>query len=142
MMPSIPKLDSFTETTVARQRLADEAMYAGDPQPYLNIWSRRDPISLFGAFGPCKTGWSQVSQTVGWVGTRFSDGDMTHDVEVAYVGAELAYTVGYEQGEVAIDGVRQSVKLRVTLIYRREDGDWKLVHRHGDFAPVDQSRAG
>jgi ketosteroid isomerase-like protein len=117
-------------------------MYAGDPEPYLAMFSQRDPVSLFGAFGPCKTGWSEVSQTVGWVGSRFSDGDMTTDVEVAYVGADLAYTVGYEHGEVAIDGVRQPVRLRVTLIYRREDDDWKLVHRHGDFAPVDQSPAG
>jgi ketosteroid isomerase-like protein len=77
-----------------------------------------------------------------WAITRFSDADMTHDLEVAYAGADLAYTVGYEHGEVAIDGVRQPVKLRVTLIYRREDGQWKLVHRHGDFAPVDQSPAG
>lgn len=53
-MPSIPKLDSFTETTLQRQRLADEAMYAGDPQPYLDLWSQRDPVSLFGAFGPCR----------------------------------------------------------------------------------------
>jgi ketosteroid isomerase-like protein len=22
--------------------------------------------------------------------------------------------------------------LRVTTVFRREDGDWKIVHRHGD----------
>jgi ketosteroid isomerase-like protein len=99
------------------------------------------PVSLFGAFGPCKTGWSEVSRTLRWAITRFSGGDMTTDLEVAYVGADLAYTVGYEHGQVAIDSVRQPVKVRVTLIYRREDGEWKLVHRHGDFAPVDQSPA-
>jgi len=58
---------------------------------------------------------------------------------IAEFGREL-YPAG-DQLQVAIDGVRQPVKLRVTLIYRREDGDWKLVHRHGDFAPVDQSPA-
>jgi ketosteroid isomerase-like protein len=141
-MPSTRELDSFTETTLARQRAAEEAGYAGDPEPYLRLWSQQDPVSLFGAFGPCKTGWTDVSRTMRWAITRFSDADMTHDLEVAYAGADLAYTVGYEHGEVAIDGVRQPVKLRVTLIYRREDGQWKLVHRHGDFAPVDQSPAG
>ena len=29
--------------------------------------------------------------------------------------------------------------LRVTHVYRRENGQWKIVHRHGDFAPVDES---
>jgi ketosteroid isomerase-like protein len=27
----------------------------------------------------------------------------------------------------------------VTHVYRREDGEWKIVHRHGDLAPVDES---
>jgi hypothetical protein len=48
---------------------------------------------------------------------------MTTDLEVAYAGAELAYSVGYEHGQVAIDGVPQPVRLRVALIYRREDGE-------------------
>jgi len=39
--------------------------------------------------------------------TRFSDGDMTTDVEVVHVGSELASTVGYEHGQVAVDGNRQ-----------------------------------
>jgi ketosteroid isomerase-like protein len=28
--------------------------------------------------------------------------------------------------------------LRVTHVYRREDGEWKIVHRHGDRVPPDQ----
>jgi hypothetical protein len=29
--------------------------------------------------------------------------------------------------------------VRVTYVYRREDGRWKIVHRHGDFLPPDES---
>ena len=32
--------------------------------------------------------------------------------------------------------------VRVTHIYRREDGEWKIVHRHGDSAPADDSPLG
>jgi ketosteroid isomerase-like protein len=32
----------------------------------------------------------------------------------------------------------QSTKLRVTHVYRREAGEWKIVHRHGDYVPVDE----
>jgi ketosteroid isomerase-like protein len=53
------------------------------------------------------------------------------------VGSELAYTVGYEHGQVATDGNRQPVRIRATHIYRREQDEWRLVHRHGDLAPVD-----
>jgi ketosteroid isomerase-like protein len=27
--------------------------------------------------------------------------------------------------------------VRVTHVYRREDGEWKIVHRHGDSAALD-----
>lgn len=143
-MPSTRELDSFTQTTLARQRLADEAAYAGDPEPYVRMWSQQDPVSLFGAFGPCKTGWAEVSRTLRWAVTRFSDGDMTTDLEVAYAGADLAYTVGYEHTSASWDGVPlEPYTLRVTHAYRREDGEWKIVHRHADVPPTGQPlRAG
>jgi len=41
---------------------------------------------------------------------------------------------------VSVDGgPRRDMTLRVTHIYRRIDGDWKLVHRHADFPPSDVS---
>lgn len=52
---------------------------------------------------------------------------------------DIGYTVGYERGAMTIDGEPKSVTIRVTHIYRREAGEWKLVHRHGDFAPIDES---
>ncbi len=132
--------DDFTSKVLERQRVANDAMYAGDPEPYLSMWSRDDPVSLFGAWGPCKAGWDELSRTYRWVGSRFSRGHVSYPLEVVHAGTDLAYTVGYEQGEVRIDGgPLRPVKIRVTHIYRREHDEWKLVHRHGDFAPTDES---
>ena len=41
------------------------------------------------------------------------------------------YTASRPGGEQLIN------ELRVTQIYRREHGVWKLVHRHGDNPPTD-----
>jgi ketosteroid isomerase-like protein len=42
---------------------------------------------------------------------------------------------------VSIDGVPvEPYTLRVTQVYRREDGSWKVVHRHGDRLSIDQSQ--
>jgi hypothetical protein len=50
-------------------------------------------------------------------------------------------TVGYDHFTVSIDGGPVApITLRVTHLYRREDGEWKIVHRHADRPPVDQSR--
>lgn len=51
------------------------------------------------------------------------------------VGTDLAYEVGIEQGEMTLAGERASFSHRVTNIYRREDGAWKMVHHHTDLSP-------
>ena len=60
-----------------------------------------------------------------------------------YAGAsgDLAYTVGYEHITVSMDGASVApLTLRVTHLYRREDGEWKTVHRHAD-APTSPLRS-
>jgi ketosteroid isomerase-like protein len=97
-------------------------------------------VSLFGAWGPCKTAWPDIERTLRWVGSRFSDGTMTTEYVVVHSSGDVAYTVGYEHGRIAIDGgEHRDVRLRVTHIYRVENGRWRLAHRHADWAPVDQS---
>lgn len=133
-------IEDFVTQALPRQDAANDAVFNGDAGPYIDMWSRDKPVSLFGAWGPCKTDWPELERTFRWVGSRFGDGSMSSTVEIAYAGTDLAYTVGYEQGRVAIDGgPARNVRIRVTHVYRLEDGDWRLVHRHGDFAPVDES---
>jgi len=50
------------------------------------------------------------------------------------VGTELAYTVAIERNCVRLGNAPepQPLELRVTQIFRRESGEWRLVHRHAD----------
>jgi ketosteroid isomerase-like protein len=101
------------------------------------------PGNAVRAWGPCKTGWAEVSRIFRWVAERFTQStvsDFRYDVEVAEVCGDMAYTVGYERFTAAVgDGPAEPYTVRVTHIYRRENGEWKIVHRHGDLAPPDQS---
>ena len=135
------ELDDFLGTFIPRQIEAEAALHRGDVEPRLALWSRHDPVTLFGAAGPNKSGWDDVHRTFRWVASRFSGGtDYELELVAAGVSGDLAYTVGYERSLVSIDGgpVAPNV-LRVTHVYRREDGEWKIVHRHGDHPPADQS---
>ena len=51
-----------------------------------------------------------------------------------YATQELGYIVEIERFEGKVGGREDMARvvLRVTSIFRREDGSWKLVHRHGD----------
>ena len=48
------------------------------------------------------------------------------------VVGDMAYTAGLEHTTASIDGEQRSYNLRATQVYRREGGEWKVAHRHGD----------
>src|SRR5689334_1031839 len=139
------ELDDFRGGILAEQAKAEAALVQGDLEPRLALWSRRDPVSVWGAWGPCKTGWDEVSRIFRWVASRFFDdgtirSEFEYDIEVANVVGDMASTVGFERFQDTHEhGKVEPVTVRVTHVYRREDDEWKSVHRHGDLAPVDQS---
>ena len=137
------ELDDFRSTTLTRFVEAEEALHNGDPEPRLAMWSDQDPVTLFGAWGPCKSGWEEVSPVFRWLASRFSGvSDYRLDIVAAGLSGDLAYTVGFERGPASVDGgPERDMVIRVTHIYRRFGEEWMLVHRHADFPPADQRRA-
>ena len=135
------ELDGFLATTLPRQIKAEEAIHNGDPAPRLEMWSTKDPVTLFGALGVCKSGTDEVTRTSRWVASLFSHNtSYSFELVAAGVSGDLAYTVGYERHTTSLDGGPvEPHTLRVTHVYRRENGQWKIVHRHGGVKPIDQS---
>jgi ketosteroid isomerase-like protein len=90
------------------------------------------------------SGWAQVSEICRSLASRWSDcTDQRIEILAAGVSGDLAYTVELEHTSVSVDGVPvDPYTLRVTQVYRREDGEWKVVHRHGDAPPADQRLPG
>jgi ketosteroid isomerase-like protein len=131
------ELEEFLATTLAHQVEAEEALHNGDPEPRLAMWSTKDPVTVLGAVRSV-SGWDEVSQLFRWLGSGFSDcASYRFELAAAAVSGDLAYTVGYEHTTVSWDGIPlDPYTLRVTHVYRREDGDWKIVHRHADAPPA------
>ncbi|HZO32941.1 MAG TPA: nuclear transport factor 2 family protein [Chloroflexota bacterium] len=123
----------------ARVKAALAAMGSGDPRPYMDLWPERDDVTLFGAWGPIEQGHQRLTETFGWVGSRFSKGQLVPEDVVFFASGDLAYSVGFERGDVSVDdGPVRPMVIRVTHVYRRIDDEWRLVHRHADFPPADQ----
>ena len=124
---------------VERVRDALAAMASGDGEPYVDCWAQSVDTTLFGAWGPIERGYQRLSKTFRWVASRFRSGSLVPDNTVAFASGDLGYTVGFERGEVVVDdGPARPMIIRVTHIYRRIDGEWRLVHRHADFPPPDE----
>ena len=113
-------------------------MHNGDATSWLEMWSRNEPVTVFGALGVAPSGTEAVDRNFREVATRFANGsDFRLEVIAAGVSGDLAYNVGYETSLVSLDaGPVGPSRIRVTHVYRRENGEWKMVHRHGDRPPV------
>jgi ketosteroid isomerase-like protein len=131
------EVDEFLAEMLPKQVVAETAIHNGDVEPRLALWSRTDPVTVFGA-KRSGTGWSELDPMFHAVASWFSD-STEYDFEVVAAGAsgDLAYTVGYEHNRVKVDGQPTTYTLRVTHVYRREDGQWRIVHRHADFPPAE-----
>ena len=100
-------------------------------------------MTLFGAqaSGP-GSGWDEVSETLRWLASRWSScTDQRLDLVAAGVKVQTsAYLVGFERIANSVVGVPvDPYTLRVTHIYRRENGEWKIADRHADRVPIDQT---
>jgi ketosteroid isomerase-like protein len=122
------------------QKALDEFV-KGNPKPMQEMFSHREDASLANPFGPPARGWDEVAATMERAASNLKEGRMVAFEEVAkYVTPELAYTVWLERQKAKLGG-RGDVTpftLRVTMIYRPEEGTWKVVHRHAD--PITSSR--
>ena len=127
-------IEDFSAHALQRHALATTGVRNGDATSLIEMLSTRDPVTLFPAAQPAKRGWVEVSQAFQRVASLYSNGTpVSFDLVAAGVSGDLAYVVGYERGAASVGGGPvEPLDLRVTQVYRREDGEWKLVHRHGD----------
>jgi ketosteroid isomerase-like protein len=113
-------------------REAELALHNGDPGPRRALWSRNEPLSVLGAWRNAN-GQREVSELFTSLGDSFSDcTSFAIEVQSYDVIGDMAYTAGFEHTTVSVDGESRIYTLRATQVYRLEDGEWKVAHRHGD----------
>ena len=110
----------------------------GDPALWKQHASHRDDVTILGGFGGFgEKGWNAVGARYDWASSQYKGSGATVKVEYLNIGVngDLGYTVAIERQDGVRVGDQQTPTrraLRATQIFRREDGAWKLVHRHGD----------
>jgi ketosteroid isomerase-like protein len=127
-------VDDFDEVLEQYHLALDEIM-KGSADGYKRVSSRRDDVTLANPFGPPVCGWEQIAPTMERAASHNRDGEATGFDSVAkHVTPDLAYTVEMERMQTKVEGREDvtPVAVRVTTIFRPEEGTWKVVHRHAD----------
>jgi ketosteroid isomerase-like protein len=129
------------EDFVRQCEQAWQIFVTGDPGPATPLFSRRNDVTLANPWGPAVTGWPDVRKTLEAAAARFRHGHLTFDILTTFVSDDLAYHHEVERGEAMLGGRSElePFALRVTSVYRREDGQWRIVLRHAD--PIVAPRA-
>ncbi|TCC56558.1 nuclear transport factor 2 family protein [Kribbella pittospori] len=124
--------DDFLDWVGTQLREAEVALLNGDAGPRRAIWSVRDPVTVFGAWMTGTTA-SAAEEIFGRLEKNFTDcTSYTFELLSADVSGDVGYTIGYEHVGVRWEGEPRQYTLRVTQLYRRESGAWKVFHRHAD----------
>ena len=111
------------------------SMVGGDAGPLADIWSHSKDVTTMHPVGGREVGWDEVWKK--WVDAAkvFTGGHVQLDERLIRVAGDFAYEVGIEKGVASVAGNEFSMSCRVTNIYRKEAGAWKIVHHHADVSP-------
>jgi len=111
-------------------------MVNGDAGPLADIWSHSAAVTTMHPIGGREVGWDKVRQSWEQVAQLASDGRVNLKDQLIQVAGDVAYELGVEHGQAKLAGQQVTLEHRVTNIYRREAGAWKIVHHHTDVSPA------
>jgi ketosteroid isomerase-like protein len=123
------------DEVVEQYHLAIGEFMKGNPEPAKRMFSRRDDVILANPRGVVAHGWKQVAEAMERAASSRRDGEASgFEIVEKCVTPELAYVVEIERLKGKFGGGEDLAPydLRVTMIFRPEDGVWKVVHRHAD----------
>ena len=129
MLP--PDLEQFVE----QYHRTIDAFVRGDVEPQKPLWSRGDDAILASPLAPPARGWDEIWQAAERAAAQVREGEPgTYERLAGYATAELAYIHEIQRTRAKFGGAAElaPAALRVTTIFRREDGEWRIVVRHAD----------
>ena len=125
----------------AEVRKASEQFYAalnrmisGDAGSLADIWSHSATVTTMHPIGGRQVGWDQVRGSWEQVAKLASGGQVKLVDQIVNVVGDVAYELGIERGKAKLAEQEVTFEDRVTNVYRRESGTWKIVHHHTDIS--------
>ena len=113
-----------------------EALSRLDISQLQDVWSQSSTVTTMHPMGGEEVGWPEVRKSFEEAAGAMSDINVELADQRIQTGGDLAYETGIERGRGKIAGEQVEFEHRVTNVYRREGGQWKMVHHHTDISPA------
>ncbi|MCE7061284.1 nuclear transport factor 2 family protein [Dyadobacter sp. CY343] len=125
---------SFDETITLLQQ-ANLQMANGDPQLFKSMWLQSEEVTIFGGDNnTALKGWKEIEASLGAMKEPITKVDTYSFEKIASdQGEQQAYLLQKEHYKLANGETRD---LQVTVVFRKENEAWKIVHRHADSVEV------
>jgi len=119
---------------VSTEKLANAWMRGDWDGGYGAALTRRDDATIYGPFGGPATKGARAWGEGAKIGVKhFRNGHAKVRLVQSHASGDLLVLVLLEEQSGEVGGVpAQPWSLRVTLVYRREEGTWRVIHRHAD----------
>lgn len=111
-------------------------MANGDAGALADIWAHSAAVTTMHPIGGRQVGWDAVRASFEKVAQISSEGKVELKDQLIRVAGDVAYEAGVEVGQLKLGGHKVALEHRVTNIYQREAGAWKLIHHHTDTSPA------
>jgi ketosteroid isomerase-like protein len=124
------------KTFMKKLEAAEVEFACGRPGDLKALWLQDDDVTLYGALGgPIQVGHANISKRLDWSSAQYSHAIRSRSVIKEEVQPDLAYLVQNETIHARLgDGTGEPFRedLRVTMLFRRVNGEWRIIHRHAD----------
>ena len=111
-------------------------MANGDAGPMASTWSHGPEVTALHPIDGREIGWEAVKASFEGFAQIATDGKIDLKDQLIRVEGDVACELGVEQGGCKLGGHPVAIKHRVTNIYRRESGAWRMIHHHSDTSPA------
>ncbi len=125
--------DGGVAKATAQFYIALNAMFAGDVAPMEAVWSHAADVTYLPPDGSLLVGWHDVSASWRKQASMKLGGHVAPEDIRMTTGGDLAVVCNFEKGANAnVGGKEQTVAIRSSKVFRKENGAWKLISDHAD----------
>ncbi|TDE16583.1 nuclear transport factor 2 family protein [Dyadobacter psychrotolerans] len=119
------------DAVVNKMQEANRQFSQGNPQLFKLLWSHSEDVTIFdGSSNQQLTGWELVEPRLDLVSEQMQGDNNSYTFAkiASKAGPDMGYLVQTEHYKINSN----VIDLRVTTLFRKENGVWKIIHRQAD----------